>query len=90
MKKKEVLVCESCDNEIERVEDGLVIQGNIYVAEFIDGNLCSGLIGSSQPERMESSLHEVEKQAFHWECFFDAFSDETLQSVFSTLTGKLK
>lgn len=61
-------VCVACDAPIREARDGIIIQGNIYVATVTkDGRAIGGLIGGA--EGMDKPLKDVEPVAYCKKCF---------------------
>lgn len=62
-------LCDVCDRAIPKPEDGVVVQGNIYIA---DPTRLGGLVGDNFPKHdgpIQSS--EVRKSVFCKNCFLD-------------------
>lgn len=66
MRIVQMLLCDSCDEVILRPEDGLIVHGNIYVA---DPSCRGGLIGNNFPEEEDATVDRVTQQVFCNECF---------------------
>lgn len=78
MKTKTVCLCDKCGAEVERPEDGFVLQGNIYApVPETSGQVYGGLIGSTLPDN--TLFKDVEKACWCKACFFKAMRWEDVR-----------
>jgi hypothetical protein len=83
MRTVEHFLCDHCDCQIPKPEDGFVVHGNIYVA---DPNKAGGLIGNNFPECDEPVTQDkVTKTVMCRQCFMKALGlfDYTNQGGFT-------
>lgn len=81
-------LCDGCDNEISKPENGFVIHGNIYVA---DPNQVGGVIGNNFPEKELFSIDEVQKTVLCIDCLTKALKpakEAKLSTVVETVRHK--
>lgn len=62
-------LCDGCDTEIIKPEDGFIIHGNIYVA---DPKCCGGLVGNNFPNKESFVADEVKQSVLCRMCFCKA------------------
>lgn len=87
MRKREFYVCDRCDTTISKPEDGLIVHGNIYVA---DPSCRGGLIGNNFPnvkpgDKIE--VTDVKETVFCTACFKLAL-DARLANPIKKVTAK--
>lgn len=66
MKTKSICICKVCENPIYNKDEGVIVHGNIYVA---DPDNADGLIGNNFPKKGTFVTEEVQTSAFCKMCF---------------------
>lgn len=66
--KREFHMCISCEKPILEDMDGIVIVGNIYVANT---NNRGGIAGNNFPTTNPFNVEDVAESPYHWSCLID-------------------
>lgn len=72
MKILTLCVCEKCGSTIDRPKDGIIIQGNVYVAKH---DSREGLVGNNIGTSDEG-VTVINEVAFHVLCFMEMIAPE--------------
>ena len=76
MKTKTYAICQHCSQPIIN-QDGLIIQGNIYMIDANDIDARGGIIGNNFPDKENFCQVQIEEVSWHWECLYNYINKHT-------------